>query len=74
MNESAHTEATRQHFAARLIASIPDPEPRVLGAGLWADVAGAIADRLDAGRALPPHPELIAMLRAMERGLLEIAA
>lgn len=64
----------RQHFAARLIADLDDPEPRLLDAAQWADVVGAIADRLDSGRALPPHPDVIAALRAMEQGLMEVAA
>lgn len=69
-----HVRPAPNSFAARLIAGLPDPEPRVLGADIWAEVIGAIADRLESGRALPPHPEVIAILRDMRKELLEVAA
>ena len=61
-------------FIARRIADLDDPEPRLAEARQWAAIVGAIADRLDAGRALPPDADVIAALRDMRQGLLEVAA
>lgn len=65
---------TEDWFIARRIADLDDPEPRLAEARQWAAIVGAIADRLDAGRALPPDADVIAALRDMRQGLLEVAA
>lgn len=66
--------AKRQHFIARLIESLPAPEPRVLDAAIWAAAFGALAARLERGQSIPPDPELISALREYEKGALEVAA
>ena len=62
------------NFAARYIAALDDPEPRLLEARWIADLLGAVAGRLEAGRSLPPDPEAVRLLREAEAILLEVAA
>jgi len=60
---SVSARRARGFFLADLVRTAPDPEPRILGADAYAEFLDACAERLEAGRVIPAHPEIAATLR-----------
>jgi len=73
MTDPGHSLPIGYEAARRIAEQIARP-PRLARGAEWAEIAGALAERLSRGESIDPDPTVIRALREMELDLLRIGA